>query len=266
MDCTRWGGVGVQLLLVVAGAAAERGRAPAPPPDATPAIVSQSGAPAAEPVEPARLATLPEAGGAWAVRFAPDASRVAWLVVDDAGERLVVNGTPGPAFDTIAARYVVGEAGGPVAYAARRGDRWHPVVDHSVGEGYDSVSPPTAGPDGRRVAFVVTLDGASYVRCGRDLHGPYQGVEGLAWSGDGRRVAWIARRAGVAQVIQDGRPLVGSVGIGSRRSWWGPSRCCGRGTRSRAGSAPGRRGPTRSAAVIAASSCGTAAGAGRRTT
>lgn len=216
MELTRWGGIGVQLLLAVTGAAAARGRAAPPPEDGAAAISWQEAVPAADVVEAQRLAVLPADAPAWSIRFAPDHSRVAWIEADGAGERLAVNGATGPLFDAIGSRYVLGAIGGPVAYAARRSDRWHPIINHAIGEGYDAVAPPVAGPDGRQVAFVVTLDQANYVRLGADLHGPYDAVDALAWSGDGRHAAWLARGAHGMQVLVDGRPLPGSQG---QRCW-----------------------------------------------
>lgn len=212
MELTRWGGIGVQLMLTVTGALAARAPAPVAPEDAGAAIVWQESAPAAPPVAAARLAVLPSDAAVRGIRFAPDHSRVAWIEAVGDGERLVVGGVPGPRFDAIAGRYLLAAAGGPVAYAARRGDRWHPVINETVGEAYDAVSPPVSGPEGRRVAFVVTLAGAEYVRLGADLHGPYGTVEAVAFSQNGRRAAWIAKRGDLREVMVDGEAVRGSVG------------------------------------------------------
>lgn len=70
------------------------------------------------------------------------------------GERVVIDGTPGPVYDQVD-RPVWSADGRRLGHAARRGDVWLMVVDGRELPGGSRVTGPVFSPDGRRVAYMA---------------------------------------------------------------------------------------------------------------
>ena len=137
------------------------------------------------------------------VAFAPD-GRLAFVASDAAGERVVLAGAEGKAYDRVFEDSLTfgGDAGGRVAYVARRGRTVHVVIDGTEVGAHDGVVPGSLrfSRDGRRVAYLAerSAPGEGVRRCAA-----VDGTEGRfydwiaeppVFSLDGRHLACVAER------------------------------------------------------------------------
>jgi hypothetical protein len=108
------------------------------------------------------------------------------------GERVVIDGTPGPVYDQID-RPVWSADGRRLGHAARRGDVWLAVVDGRELPGGSRVTAPVFSPDGRRVAYLARRGSAWFVVVdGRDHRFDLVLEDTLAFSRDSRSWSVIA--------------------------------------------------------------------------
>ncbi|MFW6161721.1 MAG: WD40 repeat domain-containing protein, partial [Planctomycetota bacterium] len=138
---------------------------------------------------------------------APEALRVAYVERAEDGQRVVVDGRPGPVYAAIGPGMPrFGPGGEHVAYTALEEGRWRVVVDNFAGQPFDRVNALTFSPDGRRVAHAalqarkwrIVLDGQA---------GPAfddVGRKALAFSADGEHLAYAAKEYDRWAVVLDG--------------------------------------------------------------
>lgn len=124
---------------------------------------------------------------AWGARgpIVPARRGTAWLVADVGEER-------GPYEDV--GPIVV--AGAHAAYAARRSDGWHVVVDGVEGEAWDALADEILlDAESGAVAYVATRRGAEHVVWGARVGPPCRVVALLRMGAKGERVAYVDRGA-----------------------------------------------------------------------
>lgn len=140
--------------------------------------------------------------------FSADGSALAYVAAHEKKWVCVVNGVEGVGYDGVELP-ILSRDGKRVIYQAKKGRRWVVVVDGVEKWNYDgTIKNFTATSDGRSVAFVVekrmvqkrtsrvVVDG---------IEGPkYDQVQGLCISPDGKRVAYIAKRAGKWRTVTGG--------------------------------------------------------------
>jgi len=134
--------------------------------------------------------------------------------------RLISSGAEGPDFDGIITSRVSRD-GARVAYAGRRGDKRHVVVDGKESDAWDGIggNPLCFSPDGRHVAYIARLDKAWHVVLDGKSQNliPYQGVhvQGMAFAPEGGR--WAYRATEVSDITSwSGQNGVERVTIGYR--------------------------------------------------
>jgi hypothetical protein len=184
----------------------------------------------------------PAFDGIGAVLLSPDGGRLAYAGTRGGGWHVVVDGDAGPAFDDLLAGSLAFSAdGGRIAYAGVRGELAHPVIDGRVGPGYPALAALGFDDAGGRVAYlvrgefgdrlmidgnvvtehsaiaeyalgaggrfaVVADDGAGWFVAIDGVPGPtHVQVRALAFSADGRHVAYVAGDGTHERVVLDGR-------------------------------------------------------------
>jgi hypothetical protein len=160
------------------------------------------------------------AGCRTVVWFGHDQSRQRFLEIERSrsGQRVLVDGAPGPSFDGVAPGGLVQGANGRLAYPARRGAAWHLVDGGRVGSAWEGIGEVAMAAGG--VALAYTAERSGRWRVVRD------GVEGpdfetvlagsLSWDLDGRHLAYAAVEAGAVRVVADGvagPPFDGVAGL-----------------------------------------------------
>ena len=131
----------------------------------------------------------------------PDRNHVACVARQGSKCSVLVDGAEGHSYDAIAdAGLVFSSDGGRFAYAARKGKEYVVVTDGIESKGYDVIGRASLhfAPDGKRLAFIARLGQQDYVVINGAESNPYQdGVAGLAFSSDSKRLAYVAGRDGV---------------------------------------------------------------------
>lgn len=143
----------------------------------------------------------------------PGGKGVGALVVSQAGSVLLQeyfgDRTPRePSYDE-ADDLVYDGSGRSRAYAARRGERWHAVVDGKEGPPFDRVIGPVFSPDGRHLAYRARSGGARFVVVadlqggGLSVHGAHEQVFPVRFTDEGRSVAYgVKGAAGFGWVVE----------------------------------------------------------------
>lgn len=131
-----------------------------------------------------------------------DAS-TAFVLGNDAGERILLDGKEQPLYDQVADVVL---AGAHHAYKARRGGKWLIGHDGKESRAYDDVSPPQLSPDGTRLAFAALREKQHLLVVDGVESRPYEYGELLPprFSPDGKRTLATATRAGKTVVLIDG--------------------------------------------------------------
>jgi len=141
--------------------------------------------------------------------FTPDMRRVAYCVKDNGQQRVVINGIPGNAYDSVNipdfspdGRYFL--------YPARKGDKWlwvHGEQKEQFTDTSSLVVYKVYGPDSRSLATVYRKENKSYLN--------YQGVNGkkfdaidvnsIRFSKKGNKVAYAATRQNRQFIVFNGK-------------------------------------------------------------
>jgi hypothetical protein len=152
--------------------------------------------------------------------FSPDGTHVAYAAADAGREFVVHDGAPGPRYASVGPPRFSTD-GAHFAYAAASDD-WSAVVYDGgeaaprYGGGAVQRLSVTLSPDGRRLALVARgADGRERVVVDGNEGKPYEQVfeDSLAFSGDGARLAYVARRGGRSVVIADGTEVGAHDGV-----------------------------------------------------
>jgi hypothetical protein len=169
--------------------------------------------------------------------FSPDGSRLAYggrrggaVPQDPSVWLVVVDQRPGPEYDQVD-HLVFSPHGRHFAYKARQGGRWRLVVDGRPGPECEDLAEgfPVFSPDGRRLAHgfkaggvwrvrVEVLDGDRGPASGPEgiVGGEFtQGVGGITFSPDGRRLAFGAKDGDRRRVVVDGERGAGHDLLGA---------------------------------------------------
>jgi Tol biopolymer transport system component len=158
-----------------------------------------------------------------AVFFSPDSTRVVYSPSVGRRRAVVVNEQELGLYERVDDySFVFSPDGRHLAYKAGDANSWFVVVDGKRGRAYAGVGRPVFAPDGRRVAHAACdrCDGAG------DDRGMYVVVDGqrigaeyaeiadpIVFSGDGRRMAFAARRGPVQFVVVDEREEHSYAGV-----------------------------------------------------
>jgi hypothetical protein len=137
--------------------------------------------------------------------FSPDSKRVRYAGRRGGKWMAVVDGREEVAFDEVAGNWTFSPDSKRLAFAGRRGDRCLVVVDGAEGKAWDAiVNGPVFSPDSKHVAYaakrggeeVAVVDGVEGQAC--------DGVEGLDFSCDGRRLLSCVRHHDKVVLVVDG--------------------------------------------------------------
>ena len=111
-------------------------------------------------------------------------------------------GVQGPRFDAIGEVQLRGER---VAYTAERAGKWHVVVDGTPGPAFDTILPGslTFGPR-ERLGYAAEAERAVFAVLDGARSAPMDGVGQLRFSDDGARAGFVGRRQGASWVVIDG--------------------------------------------------------------
>jgi len=195
--------------------------APPPAPSPGPAPTGEPAPPATLVVAPAErfaprvLATLGEADDPATAEWSPDGARVAYLRQVDGGKCVVVNGQPGPTFDSVGRNLSFSADGSRFGYIATKGREMFPVLDGTPVEVRGQVQALELSPAGTRLGFFESVYDAdtrgygSWLVLDGKRTGPYESnfMNSVDFSGDSRRVAVRAGSDGQRLLIVDGVEL-----------------------------------------------------------
>jgi dipeptidyl aminopeptidase/acylaminoacyl peptidase len=161
----------------------------------------------------------PTQGLPTAITFSADGRRIAYVESFRGRERVVVDTSPGPWYQGIGSfddgrrlqsTLGFGPDGKRVSYTASPdGAQWLAVIDGSEGEPWDAiVGPVQFSPDGTRTAFFATRAGVRYaVVDGRRSEGFDDSQRGGTFTQDDRHFLFTARRGRTHHLFVDGRPV-----------------------------------------------------------
>lgn len=147
--------------------------------------------------------------------ISPDSRRMAYVRRSGSGGQVVVDGQAQRVYDDLGGAAVFSPDSRRIAYAARKGTSWLVVVDGKEGRTYDDLGDgPIFSPNSERVAygakrgtdwFVVTngQEGTRYEGLGKD---------GLAFSPDSQRLAFVIAERGKNRLVVDGEVGKGYYG------------------------------------------------------
>ena len=117
----------------------------------------------------------------------------------------VLQGTKmGPTYDAIGS-LVWSPDRKRLAYSARRGNRWHVVLDGTPGPGYEWVNWLAFSPDGRRFVYGATKDGKRHLVIDGKAQTLFDDVSFPVFSLDGRRLAYHVRKGKRSAIVLDGK-------------------------------------------------------------
>lgn len=106
-------------------------------------------------------------------------------------------------FDEVAQSFIT--AGGRLVVVARRGTRWHAIVDGIDGKPYEeAIWTFAVSPDEGRIAYVANRDSMEFMVVDGIEGKPYDDVANLRFSADGRHTIFSAKRLGQYVVVVDG--------------------------------------------------------------
>jgi hypothetical protein len=128
-----------------------------------------------------------------------------WAVTTDSpdGQRLVVDGSAGDAFDAIGA-VVWAPDGRAIAYTARRGRAWHVVAGGQASGPYGAVEEPVFAANGSHLGYLARDPERSVVAIdGRVVWESEAPATALTLSPDGARRAWMYRDGAKAVIAVD---------------------------------------------------------------
>ncbi|NLF30778.1 MAG: hypothetical protein GX591_07820 [Planctomycetes bacterium] len=130
------------------------------------------------------------------MRWSRDTRHVAYAIVRDGRHYLVLDGTPGAAFDEIQ-RYSIriSPDGSRAACVGRRGKEWYFAVDDRVHGPFDAISSEELvfGESGNHFAFVGSRGGCEHAVIDGSVGPGYASVTNIVLSPDGKRYAYLAR-------------------------------------------------------------------------
>lgn len=126
-----------------------------------------------------------------------------------------------------------------VVWREQRRQTWRMVVNGAPGKAYETIGTPIFSPDGSRIAYTAEKDANAMARGAagtvvvveKEESPAFEQVTSLQFTGDGRHVGYLAATAGGFQAMLDGRslektpPAPGKVELqlnhdGSRWAYW----------------------------------------------
>ncbi len=129
---------------------------------------------------------------------------VAYAALEDDGWHVVVDGTPGPAFQALRARSLLVSEEGRVLYIARASTGEHAVIDGVVGPAFERIFALGFGGKGRLVGYVGHGAGDSRIVVDGRASEPVDDVLELALAEDEARWAAVVQRGDAHFVLHDG--------------------------------------------------------------
>ena len=150
--------------------------------------------------------------------FSPSGNRVAYTALADGRWRVVVDNFAGPPFDRVAGLTFSAD-GRRVAYAARKRDQWLLVLDGQPGPPCDAIDPKTVvlSPNGRHAACAAKRFDKWAVVLDGERGEECDEVRDLLFSSDGGRLLYLGRLASRWHVVVDGRREPGFEAVLERR-------------------------------------------------
>jgi hypothetical protein len=146
--------------------------------------------------------------------FSPDGNRLAYKATRAGKQFLVVDGTPGPAYDGVVAP-VFSDNGARVAYVAKQGAEEFYVVDGKEGPHYELTAALSFAPGGRRYAYAAGKGNKQLLVVDGKPYKPFEGIGDLVFSPDGRRIALTAISGPKWTAVIDGKECGAYDGAGA---------------------------------------------------
>lgn len=138
----------------------------------------------------------------------PDGARVAWILKDDEGRRVILDGAPGPVFNTIPGyRLQFSPARNRLCYTATQEDKDVVVLEGALLNVPCSTKDPVFSPDGAHLAYVGTVEGGEAVVLDGVAGKVHPGIwDEPVFSPDGTRLAYVVsdNAADQAWAVVDG--------------------------------------------------------------
>ena len=142
--------------------------------------------------------------------YSPDSQRKAILIGSNSRSHWLIDGKPEQMFDGVSPLSFSPNSQ-RFTYAGHRGNQWHIVTDGAESRAYDIVgeSPVRFSPDSRHVAYLTKRDGKFRLVLDGKEGSEYDWVgHCLAFSSDGRHVAFLAGRGRMASPDDQGKEVV----------------------------------------------------------
>ncbi len=132
---------------------------------------------------------------------------------------VVIDGKPSPTYGGLESDYVDGTlalspVGGRSAYAIKKRNSVHAVIDGKEGPGYAGVAAFSFSPDGKRLAYWAAKGGRSIIVADGQESAPYDEVGWPTFSPDGQTLAYRAGTAAQKFVVVNGKPQAAYTSIG----------------------------------------------------
>ena len=141
--------------------------------------------------------------------FSPDSRRLAYgASTVDRKWSVTVDGRPGKLHDGIGNHNIrFSPDSGRLAYVAKDDGKWFTVIDGQEGRRHDGILDHSLvfSPDGKTVAYIAEAAGKQLAVIDEQHYGPYDRVNQIALSRDGKRFGFLAFDSGAPIVFIDGK-------------------------------------------------------------
>lgn len=140
--------------------------------------------------------------------FSPDSRRLAYGAGTlDKKWSVIVDGQPGKLYDSIGTGNIrFSPDSSQLAYVATRDGKWFVVIDGREGQPHDGIVDfSLVFSPGQTVGYISNIGSKRLAVIGEQHYGPYDRVDEIAFSRDGKRFGFLAFDSGAPIVVIDGK-------------------------------------------------------------